>query len=147
MYNYKMSLQNILVPNDLNLYCKSIIESGSSVSSFVFNLSGPWASPQNCTVYISRQGQTVTLLFNQVVAAASTSATISSNNFLPAQYFPYNSLLVNQLILGESNSVFANCYVDLSNTGGLTIKLADGSNFAGTGNAGFYQFAMTYITV
>ena len=132
---------------DYDLFCHSITESSATTNTFTFNLSGPWAASQNCIVYISKQGKSVTLTFSQILVAETVSAIITSNNSLPSQYFPTNSITLTQLILGEDNTLFANCYVALSNTGGLTIKLANGANFSGAGTGGFYSFSMTYVTV
>lgn len=142
-----MSINALFKQNSYDLFCNSITESSGGSTSFVYNLSGPWAAPHNCTVYISKQGKSVTLTFSEIRVAETIATDITSNNFLPALYFPTNSLTPTQLILGEDNSALVNCYAALSNTGGLTIKLANGSNFAGTGTGGFFSFSMTYITV
>lgn len=141
-----MSINALFQPNDYNIFCNSITESSGGSTSFVLNLSGPWAATQNCTVYISKQGKSVTLTFSQVTAAETLAASISSNNALPAQYFPTNSIVNNQLILGEDNTALVNCYANISNSGVLTVKLANGANFGGAGTGGFFSFSMTYVT-
>lgn len=141
-----MSINALFQPNDYNLFCNSITESSGGSSSFVMTLTGPWAAPQNCTVYISKQGKSVTLFFSSVIAAATVGATITSSNALPAQYFPTNSLIANQIILIEDNSALALGYMNISGTGVLTMKLANGNNFTGSGNGGFFSFALTYVT-
>ena len=141
-----MSINALFQPNDYNLYCNSITESSGGSSTFVMNLTGPWAAPQNCNVYISKQGKSVTLLFSNVIAAATVSATIISTNALPAQYFPANSLAPTQIVIIEDNSALALGYMNISGTGLLTMKLANGNNFTGSGNGGFFSFALTYVT-
>jgi hypothetical protein len=141
-----MSIQNLFSPNDFNLFANSITLGDQPLVLFVAQLSGPWAAPQNCNVYIQKHGKVVTLFFSQsIVAAATSSSAIISNNQLAAAYFPYGGGITVQLISIEDNSALTTGYISISNTGDLTIKLSNNSNFTNAGNCGFFPFCITYI--
>ncbi len=149
-----MSINTLFQPNDFNLYCNTINVDGviSDSRTFVAQMAGPYASAQNCNIYCSKVGKCATLLFSELFAASTTASIISSNNFLASLYFPAGSNTIVQPIYVYNNATSVGAgpivagTVTLSSTGGITIAVSLGSNFAATNNAGYPAFAMSYTT-
>lgn len=150
-----MSFQNLTLPNDYNLYCGTLNVAGESsdTRTFVAQMAGPYASAQNCNIYCSKVGKCATLTFSQLFSASTSASLITSNNFLPSNYFPAGTAVIVQPIYVYNNALSVGVgpivagTVTLSGTGGITIAVSLGSSFAATNNCGFVSFSMAYTTV
>jgi hypothetical protein len=118
--------------------------------------SGPWAVGKTANIYLNRLGNNVTLYCQNVVASAATgvSAISCPNSTIPARYLPgaVSGTIQNPIYpsecLATSNSLPVVSRVDINTSGNANIILYSnfaGAAFAGTGNAGFFEFSLSWV--
>jgi hypothetical protein len=104
---------------------------------------GPWASAQNTTLYISRIGALCSCVLTGINAAATTSSVITVTATVPTRLLPIVSGTTS-VISGISNSLGVSGSITVL-AGVITIYSGPaGGSFASTGNAGFQTINMTW---
>jgi len=117
-----MAYQDLLVPNNLKLYCGSLSTSGD-VYTVSMTFSGPWASPITATVGFQIMGDSVYCTLPSILGTATTSAVIQSSN-LPTNFLPSITKYTPSVVsLAGSTSGAGLCTI--------STKLIFGDNMAG----------------
>jgi len=154
-----MSISNLFVPNDLNLYAESLnLPNGSTGAAGDLNyyeqynivaaLGGIWATNQSCTIDITRIGNQVTfMLQTDILATATTASTIQLvlSGGIPARFRPVTDIHAACVI--ENNAAITSSGVLLISAAGiLQVSNTGGTNFTGSGLSGVFGFAVNYLT-
>lgn len=146
-----MSVQNVLVPNDLAVWAGSIQfnASGNQLEDYrEIVLSATCVGALSQTLpnmfKLVKVGNLITLCFNQgAVETATANGTIVTNNVIPAEYRPTNN--VHSSVVGSLNSAYTVFGVQVSSSGGLTVSNGLGSTFAITNQIQFLPSSISWL--
>ena len=118
-----MAYRDLLVPNELTLYCGSITTSTSALDTVSMTFSGVWADPIVADVGFQKIGSTIYCIIPSIIGTATVSATIQSSN-LPTAYTPTGTKYAASVI-SKANGVTG------SGLCGISTKLVFGDDMAG----------------
>lgn len=136
-----MSVSNLLVPNDYNIYCGSIDVDDQQLietASPTFTFSGPWA-PRVGIVKLARVGSLVTAVFDPVSAPATNAGqSILSDTLIPVSMRPsqaFTTCVVD--VLDNANSAAAQFYINTDGTFRIFANINGGPFTVGAGPSGW----------
>ena len=111
--------------------------------SITDDFGGPFVTPINETIYVSRYGNLVIISIPAIVAAANSSSDIAFGSSLPTQFRPTVDKFQNFAVLDNSTNIVGQAKVD---TGGVIRFFAglNGDFFSNTGNAGLGDTQIFY---
>ena len=133
-----MAYQDLLVPNNLNIYCKTITNFTASAD---ITFTGIWDVPKVATIKFIKEGNVVTCIFPEITGLhGTTNATIQSSaipsNFA-ASTLNYAPIVVNT----SSGSNMGLCTIS------TTFKIAadmEGALFVGADGNGILPCVIQY---
>lgn len=132
--------------NSYNYYDSTAWVSFGSESTTLISttVSGVWAAPQNIDIRIGFISDTqVSISFQEVVAAATTSNSIVLDTALPAAFRPLGDKTAIIKVADNGANMVGQCLIPSS--GLVTINTTvDNSFFTGSGTTGFKSFSMVY---
>lgn len=122
---------------------------GGTITTYAYNTStvtwnGPWAAPKTGTLSLSLENNMVKIaVANVSESAAITSTVITLASVIPVAFRPSVNRLAPVTVTNNSVLVSATALIQPSGTITIGADLA-GDNFAATGNAGFYDWSLSY---
>jgi hypothetical protein len=91
-----------------------------------------------------KEGDWITLNFNQFIATANSADVITADTVLPAELRPGGSEYFPVRV--DDNGTPAFGLLEITGAGNMIVSAdATGANFAGAGNTGLYEFCCRYL--
>jgi hypothetical protein len=122
-----MSIANLLVPNNLAIYCGSLNVNGIPfISSLTVqsNLLTGLATPAPFTAYFTQVGNIVTMVIPTTVSGtgAATAQTLSFGNPIPTPYLPSSTVTSVIQVIDSTLAATVFGFFTLTESGSVTIS-------------------------
>lgn len=105
-------------------------------------ISGIWAAPQNFTITLDRIGSTVSIIYPQVIVAATVTGFLTVDTPIPADFRPPVNIKLPYCAIDNGVNVVG--WVEIQTNGVISFHSTLLANFAGAGNSGVYSSSLRY---